>query len=104
MVGRSKKSVPPESDLSEGALLSSGNEIPAAGGCPLWTEIRGRAGQRGQWLVIVFQPRSSKALKESQGTRWQAPGLVQRKPQRVPGHCEDLGADLLPCVVLCCAG
>lgn len=96
MVGRSKPSVPPQSGLSEGALVSSGNENPAEGGCLPWTEIRGRAGQRGQWLVIVFQSRTSKALRESQGTGWQAPGLVPRKPQRVPGRCEDLGADCVP--------
>ena len=100
MVGRSKQSVPPESGLSEGASFSSGNEIPAEGGCPPWTEIRGRAAQRGQWLVIVFQPRTSEALKESQGTTWQAPGLVRRKPQRAPGHYKDLGVDLLPCVLM----
>lgn len=81
----------PQSGLSEGALVSFGNENPAEGVCPPWMEIRGRAGQCGQWLIIGFQSRTSKALKESQGTRWQVLGLVHRKPQRVPGHCERSG-------------
>lgn len=79
----------------EGVLYSSGNENPAEGGCPPWMEIRGKIGQRGQWLVRVFQCRTSKALKVSQGTGWQASGLVQRNHKGYQ-DIEDLQADLFP--------
>lgn len=68
-----------------------------------WMEIRAKAGQRGQWLVRVFQCRTSKALKVSQGARWQAPGLVQRNHKGYQ-DAEDLGADLLPNVGIRCFG
>lgn len=34
------------------------------------------------------------------GARWQSPCLVQRKPQSVLGHCENLGANEVPSVGL----
>ena len=93
-----KAECPPCLVPSEGASGSSGKENPEEGGYLLWPYIRGRAGQPGQWLATEFPTGTCKALKGSQGPRWQALGLVQGKPQRVPGCCEDLGTGWLTSV------
>lgn len=86
----------PSKESPQGWSGSSGNERRAERGCPPWMEIRGRAGRCGWWLVIGSQCRARSTLGGSQGTGTGS-GWVQRKPQRVPGHHEDLGANGTGC-------
>lgn len=97
VVGRSKQVSPCSLVFSEGASGSSESANPAReGGCPPWMESRGRARQRGQWLVTVFRPRTSKALKGSQGLEGR-PQAWFRGSHRGRRHCncEALGAHVL---------
>lgn len=54
----------------------------------------GELSQGGSWLVTECRGYESPVRKP--GHSWHAPGLAPRKPQRVPGHREDSGADELP--------